>query len=227
MPADGSLLYEHAAASAATLPARAEAVRTDLQKLVRFCTWVDTLNVGEPTANNDNAQLFSAPLRYTGTTTVHGVKHTCPSGSSCATPDQSQWPQIAKLWREAGAATAEGAQRIRQDKTPCLLAGWDTVCNLVVQEQLDYQAWSDKYAATFQAYASQPLTTGVVAVSYVGGLLESEVLAPLKPIAAAYAKLDPKHKYNSRNSTLGIDIWVAQAKQMQATLSDDLAALNH
>jgi len=227
MPANGSLLYQHAATSDVTLPARAEAVRTDLQKLVRFCAWLDAFNIAESTANNADAQLFSPPLRYTGTTTVNGVKHTCPTGLSCATPDQSQWGEIAKLWRQAGSATAEGPQRIQHDKTPCLLAGWDAVCNLVMQEQLDYQAWTSKYAAAFQAYASQPLTTAVVAIGIVGSQLQSDVLAALKPIAGLYATLDPAHKYDSRKSTLGVDIWVAQARILQLNLSNDLTALNH
>jgi hypothetical protein len=227
VPAAGSILYQQAAASAATLPARADAVRTDLQKIVRFCTWLDTFNLGESDAINANAQLFSPPLRYTDTTTVNGVKHTCPSGSSCATPDQSQWSKIAALWRQAGAATARGAQQLQHDKTPCLIDGWDAVCKLVIQEQLDYQTWADKYALAFQTYASTPLTEAVALIGFVASKFQADVLAPLQPIGGLYAKLDPAHKYSSKTSTLGVDIWVAQARQIMSTLSNDLAALNH
>jgi len=226
LPAAGSVLYQEAAASAATLPARAAAVRTDLQKLVRFCTWLNTFNSGEQQANADNAKIFSPPLRYTGTTTFKGVSHTCPSGSSCATPDQSQWGKIGSLWREAGQLFAEGTQQIRRDKTPCLIAGWDDVCNLAMQEQLNYEAWSDKYASAFQTFAKYPLETAIENISFVASKFQTDVLTPLKPIAAVYAKLDPKHKYDSRKSTLGIDIWVAQARDQLATLSNDLKALN-
>jgi hypothetical protein len=224
-PPNSSAIYAAAKVSAAKLPALAKAVHADLATLFRFCTWLNTFESGEADANRANSELFNAPLRYTGSTEVKGVKHTCPAGASCYTPDQSQWPKIATLWRASAAGTAKGPQAIQKDKIACLFEGWDDVCTLVVQDQLDYAAWADTYARAFDDGKGEPLAKANAVINVANARFTREVLAPLSPLGHLYAQLAPGHKYDARASLLGKDIWIAQITALMAQLKKDSAAL--
>lgn len=218
-----SAAYSAAVKHDRALRKRAAAVLVQLQAVVRFCTWLNALESGETTANAANASLFSQPLRYTGTIKVKGVEHTCPKGASCYTPDQSLWPRISQLWQQQGAATAQGANAIKQGHIPCLIKGWDAMCDLVVQNQLDYQKWTGEYAKAFDDNKDKDLPTANAAISAVGAKFDSEVLVRLANLPGIYRQLAPGQKYDARVSTTGENIWIAHVtgvlKQLQAAVA--------
>jgi len=224
-PASGatSAAYAAAARHDRALRRRAAAVLTQLQAVVRFCTWLNALETGETTANAANASLFSQPLRYTGTIKVKSVTHTCPKGASCYTPDQSLWPRISQLWQQQGAASAQGANAIKDGHIPCLVKGWEAMCDLVVQNQLDYQKWTDEYAKAFDDNKDKDLPTANAAISAVGAKFNSEVLLRLANLPGIYRQLAPGQKYDARVSPTGENIWIAHVtdvlKQLQAAVA--------
>lgn len=223
--ASTSTAYAAAAAREKTVARQAKAVQSALQAVVRFCTWLNALESGETAANTANASLFAQPLRYTGTIKVKGVSHTCPKGSSCYTPDQTLWPRISQLWQQQGAATAQGANTIKKNKIPCLIKGWDAACDLVVQNQLDYQKWTGEYAKAFDDNKSKDLPTANAAISAVAAKFDSEVLFRLANLPGIYRQLAPDQKYDARVSTTGENIWVAELNGQLKTLKAALAKL--
>ena len=203
-----SLTYRAAAERAKTLSAQAKAVQKLLGDVVQFCTWLDTFESGQPAALATNGTLFAQPYRYTGKITVAGKSHTCPDGSSCYTPDQSLWPRISTLWQKQGAATAQGAAAIQKDRVPCLVAGWERMCDLVVQDQLDYQKWADDYAKAFDDNKDKDLLTASAEISKAAAKFDSEVLIPLANLPGIYRQLAPGQKYDAHVSTTGANIWI-------------------
>ncbi|MDT4938636.1 MAG: hypothetical protein QOG80_2307 [Pseudonocardiales bacterium] len=225
VPGNGSIAYRDAVSHAAALAARAKPLRAELQQVVRFCTWVGTLESSEVQANTANAQLFAAPLRYSGTTTIKGVQHTCPSGASCYTPDQSLWPRIVKLWQQQGAATAAGAHLIQKHKVPCLFTGWEKACDVVVSNQLAYETWSNTYAKAFDDGRKLSLGAAAAKISAAGVQFTKDVLAPLAVLPGIYARLAPNQTYNGRTSLTGANIWIAEIKPVVATAVQEIDGL--
>lgn len=218
--ADGrtTVTYRSATDRDRTLRAHAEAVQAQLSAFVRFCTWADAIEIGQPAAAKTNATLFAPPLRYTGTITVAGKQHTCPQGTSCYSPDQSLWPQMATLWQKQGAATAQGATSIKQNKIPCLVKGWEPMCDLVVQNQLDFQKWAGEYARAFADNKDTSLLVGNTEISTVAARFDTEVLLPLANLPGIYRQLAPGEKYDARVSTTGVNIWIDHVKTVLADL---------
>lgn len=224
MPASGSTAYTAAATHAKALAAATGPAKTDLRKYLRFCTWLDALEQGELQANAANTTLFTAPYRYSGTTTIDGVSSSCAAGATCFTPDQKLWPTIARLWRRQGSSGAAGAHQIQQRHVPCLLTGWDAVCLAVVKYEVAYRKWTDEYAAAFDKGSTlTSVDTATANINQVGAAYTDEVITPtLTALTSAYAKLVPPQKYRSNRSLIGEDLWIRAIRPIVKSLGTDL-----